>query len=29
MAQNATRVGTPLYLSPEVIRKEAYNFKVD
>jgi len=25
----ATRVGTPLYLSPEVIRKEAYSFKVD
>ncbi len=26
---NNTRVGTPLYLSPEVIRKEAYNFKID
>jgi serine/threonine protein kinase len=26
---NATRVGTPLYLSPEVIRKEPYNFKID
>ncbi len=26
---HATRVGTPLYLAPEMIKREKYSFKVD
>ena len=28
-ALNATRVGTPLYLSPELVKQQPYDFKVD
>jgi len=28
-ALNGTRVGTPLYLSPELVRQQPYDFKVD
>lgn len=27
--QNDTRVGTPLYLSPEIVKQQPYDFKVD
>ena len=26
---HATRVGTPLYLAPELVKQTAYDFKVD